>query len=212
MRVSATRILHDPALRERMAAHLAGFERRAQPTDGVKPAAVALAITCDEEGAACFLLTRRAAKLRAHGGQWALPGGRIDAGETPRDAALRELDEECGLRLAPESVIGELDDYPTRSGYVITPVLCWVDAGATITPNPDEVAYVHHVPLEELDRPDVPRLRAIPESPRPVIAVPLLGTFIHAPTAAVIYQLREVAVWGRDTRVADYEQPVFAWQ
>ena len=195
-----------------MASHLDGFERRAQPLDDRRAAAVALAITCDDGGSACFLLTRRAVGLRAHGGQWALPGGRIDAGETPRDAALRELHEECGLRLSPDSVLGELDDYATRSGYVITPVLCWVEAGAALAPNPDEVAYVHHVPLEELDRPDVPRLREIPESPRPVIAVPLLGTFIHAPTAALLYQLREVAVWGRDTRVADYEQPVFAWR
>ncbi len=210
--MSSPRVLHEPSLRERMASHLAGFERRHARADELRPAAVALAITRDEDGNACFLLTRRAQRLRSHGGQWALPGGRIDAGETPRQAALRELDEECGLRLAPASVIGELDDYPTRSGYVITPVLCWVEAGATITPNPDEVAFVHHVPLDELDRPDVPRLRAIPESPRPVIAVPLLGTFIHAPTAALLFQLREVAMWGRHTRVDEYEQPVFAWR
>lgn len=205
-------IYHEPALRARIEAHLTGFERRPHRQDELRPAAVALAITADEDGNACFLLTRRAAGLRAHSGQWALPGGRLDDGESAQEAALRELDEECGLSLPKNSVLGELDDYPTRSGYVITPVVCWVDAGGALSPNPDEVEVVHHVPLAELDRPDVPRLRAIPESERPVIAVPLLGTFIHAPTAALLYQLREVAVWGRDTRVAHYEQPVFAWR
>ena len=68
------------------------------------------------------------------------------------------------------------------------------------------------MPLAELERPDVPRLRQIPESERPVISVPLLGTHIHAPTAAILFQLREVALHGRATRVAHFEQPVFAWR
>ena len=66
-------------------------------------------------------------------------------------------------------------------------------------------------PLQELERPDVPQLRTIPESDRPVISIPLLGTHIHAPTAAILYQLREVAMRGDATRVAHFEQPVFAW-
>ena len=65
--------------------------------------------------------------------------------------------------------------------------------------------------LADLDHPDVPQLRSIPESDQPVISVPLLGTRIHAPTAAILYQLREVVVHGRDTRVDHYEQPVWAW-
>jgi 8-oxo-dGTP pyrophosphatase MutT (NUDIX family) len=204
-------VRHDDALRERIRANLAAFEREAHAGPPLRAAAVALALVPGEDARPCFVLTRRAPKLRAHGGQWALPGGRLDAGETPETAALRELAEEVGLRVPPASVLGRLDDYPTRSGFVITPVVIFCGE-AVLAPNPHEVAAVYRVPLAELDRPDVPRLRAIPESDRPVISIPLLGTFIHAPTAAVLYQLREVAVWGRATRVSQYEQPVFAWR
>ncbi len=204
-------------LRERMQAHLDGFERRAVPLDGRRHAAVALAITAGEvesgaPGRPSFVLTRRTARLKNHAGQWALPGGRLDEHETDIEAALREMDEEVGLRLPAENVLGRLDDYPTRSGFVITPVVVWGGAGAVLEPNPDEVADAYHVPLSELERPQVPHLRRIPESDRPVIAIPLLDNLIHAPTAAVIFQLREVAVHGRPTRVANYEQPVFAWR
>jgi 8-oxo-dGTP pyrophosphatase MutT (NUDIX family) len=203
---------HDDDLRQRVRGHLGGFERRAHATEGLRPAAVVLALLPDEAGRPCFLITRRASGLRSHGGQWALPGGRLDSGESPQQAALRELDEELALRLDARSVLGLLDDYPTRSGYVITPVVAWVGAEAELEPNPHEVEAVYRVPLTELDRPDVPRLRSIPESDRPVISVPLLGTHIHAPTAAILYQLREVGIRGLSTRVADYEQPVFAWR
>ncbi len=195
-----------------MAENVAGFDRRSHEDAELRAAAVALALLPDASGMPCFVLTRRAAKLRAHTGQWALPGGRIDAGESAAQAALRELSEEVGLHLPPESVLGLLDDYPTRSGYCITPVVVWVGADAPLEPNPEEVAAAYHVCLEELERPDVPQLRSIPESDRPVISIPLLGTHIHAPTAAILYQLREVALRGLGTRVAHFEQPVFAWR
>jgi 8-oxo-dGTP pyrophosphatase MutT (NUDIX family) len=202
---------YDEALRRRVAGHVDAFERRRHEAGGLRHAAVALALLPDEEGVPGFVLTRRAA-LRAHTGQWALPGGRLDPGETPEVAALRELSEEVGLQLPGDAVLGLLDDYPTRSGYCITPVVVWAGAGAQLVPNPDEVAAAYHVPLHELERPDVPQLRRIPESDRPVISIPLLGTHIHAPTAAILYQLREVALRGEPTRVAHYEQPVFAWK
>ena len=202
----------DDALRDRIRSHLEDFERRRHEDDALRHAAVALALLPGDDGLPSFVLTRRAAKLSAHQGQWALPGGRLDPGETPREAALRELHEEVGLELAPDRVLGLLDDYPTRSGYRITPVVVWAGADARLEPNPDEVAGVYRVPLAELERPDVPQLRRIPESDRPVISIPLLGTHIHAPTAAILFQLREVALRGDPTRVAHYEQPVFAWR
>jgi mutator protein MutT len=203
---------YEHTLRDRVGRNLQHFEVRPHRDDALRPAAVAIALVADEDGVACFVLTRRAVGLRSHGGQWAIPGGRLDAGETPEQAALRELDEEVGLSLRPASVLGRLDDFPTRSGYVITPVVVWAGADALLVPNPEEVSSVYRVPLSELDRPDVPRLHHIPESDRPLISIPLLGTNIHAPTAAILFQLREVAIWGRDTRVADYEQPLFAWR
>jgi 8-oxo-dGTP pyrophosphatase MutT (NUDIX family) len=202
----------DGALLDRARAHLASFERRTLPDDGRRRAAVAEVLLPDEEGRACFLITRRAATLRRHTGQWALPGGRIDAGETAEQAALRELREEVGLTLDESTVLGVLDDYGTRSGFIITPVVVWAEPDHELVPNPHEVARIYRVPLDELEGPDVPRLVGIPESDRPVIQLPLLGTLIHAPTAAVLYQMREVVVHGRPTRVDHFEQPVWAWR
>jgi 8-oxo-dGTP pyrophosphatase MutT (NUDIX family) len=202
----------DEALRERARAHLARFERRAVAPDGRRPAAVAVVLLPDEEGRACLLLTKRARGLRNHSGQWALPGGRVDPPETAHQAALRELAEEVGLTLDEEAVLGVLDDYPTRSGFVITPIVVWSGAHVTLTPNPSEVASIHRIPLGELDKPEIPRLVSIPESERPVIQLPLLGAMIHAPTAAVVFQAREVVVHGRATRVDHFEQPVWAWR
>ena len=195
-------------------ANLARFAamRRSVPLGERKHAAVALALIRGDGGAPSFVLTRRAAKLRRHAGQWALPGGRLDAGETPERAALREMREEVGLALEEDAVLGRLDDYPTRSGFVITPVVVWSGAEAELHPDPKEVAAIYRVPIAELSRPGIPHLRRIPESERPVISIPLQGTHIHAPTAAILFQLREVALHGRDTRVDHYEQPVFAWK
>lgn len=199
-------------LLSRMREHLDGFDRGSCPLEGRAAAAVAITIVDDDLGRPCFVLTRRAARLANHGGQWALPGGRLDAGESAVAAALRELREEVGVGVAADAVVGLLDDYPTRSGFVITPVVVWAGAGTALVPDPAEVATAHRVPIAELFHPDAPRLRRIPESDRPVISMPVAGADVHAPTAALLYQFREVALCGRATRVAHFEQPVFAWR
>jgi 8-oxo-dGTP pyrophosphatase MutT (NUDIX family) len=164
-------------------------------------------------GGAAFLLCRRASRMRTHTGQWALPGGRVDPGETAEQTALRELEEELGLTLPADSILGRLDDYPTRSGYVITPVIIWAGGHVELQPNPDEVAFVYRIGFDELCRADSPRFVTIPESDRPVVQVPIGRDLIHAPTAAVLVQFRRVCLEGRiDERVDGYEQPVFAWK
>ena len=181
-------------------------------TAALKRAAVVVALTQSEAGAGTsFLLTRRAAGLRSHSAQWALPGGRCDPGETQAQAALRELHEELGLELGEGEVLGLLDDYPTRSGYLITPVVVWVRTDSPILPNPAEVASAHRIPLADIEQDDAFSFTTIPESTRRVVRFHLGGMHIHAPTAALIYQFREVLA-GRITRVAELEQPVFAWK
>ncbi len=163
-------------------------------------------------GGAAFLLCRRASRMSRHAGQWALPGGRVDDGETALEAALREVDEELGLRLGEDSLLGWLDDYPTRSGYVITPVVLWGGADPELRPAPDEVLAVYRIGLHAL-RDGEPREIAIPESDRPVLQLPLGNDLIHAPTGAILHQFALVALHGRaGERVDHYEQPVFAWR
>ncbi|MFN8150224.1 MAG: CoA pyrophosphatase [Solirubrobacterales bacterium] len=163
-------------------------------------------------GGASILLCRRSIGMRRHAGQWALPGGRLDPGEEPVDAALRELDEELGLRLGPGDVVGRLDDYATRSGFVISPFVLWADGDPGLTPDPEEVYAVYRIGLHAL-RDCTPRLIAIPESDKPVLQLPLGNDLIHAPTGAIVNQFREVAVLGNPGyRVDDVEEPVFAWR
>jgi 8-oxo-dGTP pyrophosphatase MutT (NUDIX family) len=200
-------------LRCEVARRCLAFPRCSGSSVGLARAAVAIVLLDGEGGSpeAALLLTQRAAGLRAHGGQWALPGGRVDAGETPIAAALRELAEEIGVHRSPADVLGLLDDYPTRSGYLITPVVVWAGVQSTLFPRPQEVASLQRVPLADIARPDAVDFVTIPESTRRVVRVRMNGHLVHAPTAAIVYQFRELLA-GRTTRVADLEQPPFAWQ
>jgi len=212
--MTATYFPYTDELRQRFTAHLSGFERQVHgtPDDGLKHAAVTMTLIDDGHGQTAFVLTRRTPRLSSHAGQKALPGGRVDGGETATQAGLRELSEEINLHLGEDAVLGLLDDYPTRSGYVITPVVIWAGNGATMSANPDEVAKIMPIPLADLVRADSPEFITIPESDKPVLRVRFGDDQVHAPTAAVIYQFCEVVMKGRDIRVDHLEQPVFAWK
>lgn len=191
-------------------AALAKFEARSVELDGRRLASVVFALMRDADGTSVFPLTKRPSKMRAHPGQFALPGGSVDVGETPEEGAVRELSEELGLTTSTDDIIGRLDDYVTRSGFVIRPFVVWSGADfAQLVPSPDEVASLYAVTSAELDVD--PRFVSIEESPNPVVQWPFRASFIHAPTGAVVYQLREV-LNGRHTRIDNLEQPVFAWR
>ncbi|MGU3437465.1 NUDIX hydrolase [Actinomycetes bacterium M1A6_2h] len=175
-----------------------------------RAAAVVIALG-GEAGDRRMILTKRPSRMRAHPGQFALPGGSIDPGETPEEGALRELAEEVGIAVGTDAVLGRLDDYVTRSGFVIRPFVVWVaDAENEPTANPEEVEFLYSVSITELDV-DA-RFVTIEQSPRPVIQWPFRQSLIHAPTGAIVHQFREVVLAGRHTRVAEFEQPVFAWR
>ena len=197
-------------LRATLAANLAAFPRIAAARPELTPASVAVCILASPDGPR-LLITRRAPGLRTHAGQWALPGGRRDPGESAEEAALRELQEETGVQASAGDVLGILDDYATRSDYVITPVVVWGGAAGDQLAGPQsEVTRVYDVPLADLDV--EPWFISIPESDAPVIRLPLLGGYLHAPTAAVVHQFCRIACRGDVVRVAHYEQPVFAWR
>nr|WP_281497262.1 CoA pyrophosphatase [Ornithinimicrobium sp. F0845] len=227
-------------MRERIAANLAAHQPRAVDLAGRRHAAVALVLVdsspqdpvvrarledgtvvqdprrrpeglLSAAGGAAFLLCRRPVTMRRHAGQFALPGGRLEPGESVVDAALRETHEEVGVDLGRERVLGRLDDYVTRSGFVMSPVVVW-GGEARLRPDPGEVMAVYRVGLHELQRDDSPRFESIPESDRPVVSVPLGSTIVHAPTAAVLVQLNWLGLLGRSDPVHDFDQPVFAWR
>jgi len=161
---------------------------------------------------AALVLTRRSAGLKNHAGQWAFPGGRMETGESPEDAALRELAEEVHLNLGHDNTLGRLDDFTTRSGFVITPVVVWGGTDVQLTPNPGEVQSIHRIPVSEFLRRDAPILENPADGENPILLMPVGNNWIAAPTAAMIYQFREVAIFGKTTRVAHFEQPAFAWK
>ena len=221
-----SKLICDITLRQLLQQRIEAFADRRHEVDAHHHAAVALTVVEQGFGAdldglpahdgwrseAALILTRRARHLRRHAGQWALPGGRLDPGETPEISALRELEEEVGLALPPDAILGRLDDFTTRSGFVMTPVVVWGGPARELVANPGEVASIHRIPLSELLRQDAPRLEVQDGSDEPVLRMPVGDGAIATPTAALLYQFREVLLCDRDTRVDHFEQPHFAWR
>lgn len=223
--INSNTLVCNPALCRHISVNLKKFDIQKHESSGAKCAAVAITVVSVAHGTdiyglapydqwnneAALILTIRAAKLKKHSGQWAFPGGRQDKGETPEETALRELSEEVGLKLDHENVLGRLDDFTTRSGFVISPVVIWGGVATDLTPNPGEVESIHRIPVKEFMRKDAPILHENNESKNPILLMPVGNSWIAAPTAAMIYQFREVAIFGKNTRVAHFEQPYFAW-
>jgi 8-oxo-dGTP pyrophosphatase MutT (NUDIX family) len=165
-----------------------------------KPAAVLVAVT--ERAEAGILLLHRPETMRAHAGQVALPGGRIDPGENAVQAALREAQEELGIDPALVSVIGEGDLFLTGSGYAITPVLAVVPEDLEILPNPQEVAAWFEAPLDfVMDRRN--HLRAEMEwagARRELVEIVWDEHRIWGVTGAILANLAHRLDWGLDWR------------
>lgn len=199
------------------------FKRVAKDARGLRRAAVAVTIVdfrnqgnLDGLGhhhsdTGSIILTRRSAKLRNHAGQWALPGGSVDDGERPEETALRELKEEVGLEVQQSDVIGCLDDFVTRSGFLITPVIVWGGLVKTLVADDNEVASIHRIPCVEFLRSHSPVLEEGSEAGRPVLYLSVGQSWIASPTAAIIHQFSQTAILGKECRVSHYDQPFFAW-
>ncbi len=195
-------------------ARLTEFPRIAVPdTPGVRRAAVVLCVV--DTGAALSVIIMKRAYRGRNAGQWALPGGRVEPGETAGEAAARELHEELGLRTVPEEILGGLDDFPAASGFAITPVVTTLADTARLRPNPDEVHSVHFVELSRLAADSTPHW--VHRDPGAATGAPDLlqmrlapAMTIHAPTGAMLWQFREVVLLGRApgaSRVAHFAQP-----
>ena len=199
----------NPDARALLRANLASFERRPSDSDA-RRAAVAIALLRGARGEVAFPVFLRNRGLARHAGQMALPGGRLEEGETTSAAALRELDEEVGLSADPDSILGQLDDFETRSGFVITPVVLWADASADSLRPPagGEVERLFVVTLSELGR----AAGAAEPGRSTGFNLPFTWGTVYAPTAAILYQFGEVCLAGRSVRVNDFYQPPFTWR
>jgi 8-oxo-dGTP pyrophosphatase MutT (NUDIX family) len=193
-------------LRTRIAKNLAAFERVALAHEGRRRAAVAI-LVCPYKDEPHYILTRRSLMMRRGAGNYALPGGNCDPGEDIVDAALREVQEELGVAMGRDAAVGLLDDFVTLGGHVVTPVVLLSFEPLELKPDPSEVHAAWFLPLSELDHPEAPRRIPHPDGGEPILRMFANRDWINPPTAAWLYQFREVALHGREARVHAVGQP-----
>lgn len=151
------RLAHpDSLLRDRPAPEQ-DLERAARAGGRSVPAAVLVPLVARPEPT--ILLTLRSARLNAHAGQVSFPGGRMEAGETPEQAALRETEEEVGVPRAVPRILGRLPTVLTGTGYLITPVVSVLAPPFAVHADPSEVEEVFEYPLAALLDPAAPERR-----------------------------------------------------
>lgn len=203
-----------PALSGRLRDALDTFDTKRLDAAALEARAAAVALVVVTEPEPAVLLTLRTAALPRHAGQFALPGGRLEPGESVSAAAEREVREELGLSLHADDRLGRLDDCLTRSGFVISPLVYGCRDATVMAPDAGEVAAVYRVPFTELVSAAIPLFEPGERVDRPVLYsdFPSVGTTVYAPTAAILYQFREVALCGRHTRIDGFDQPRFAWR
>lgn len=195
-------------LKNRITANLGAFPRLTLDRPDLKRAAVAILIS-PVHGHPTYALTRRGLTMRRGPGAYALPGGGADPGETAVATAMRETSEELGVTLGADAPLGQLDDFVTLSGHLVTPVVLWSSTPLTLRPDPVEVHRAWLVPLSELDHPESPRRSRPLLGGTPTLRMRVRGQWINPPTAAWLFQFREVALHGRWTRVAAIAQPMW---
>lgn len=164
------------------------------PNPPLKPAAV-LVPFIDRLGEFTILFTQRTAHLAHHAGQVSFPGGHIEPDDGgPSDTALRETEEEIGLDRQHVSIIGHLDTYVTRTGFIVTPIVGIVTPPFDLQPDPHEVAEVFEVPLQHfLDPSNHQRCSAEFEGvTRYFYVMPYQGFRIWGATAGMLINLYDI--------------------
>lgn len=162
---------------------------------GARPSAVLIPIY-DEGAGAVVVLTRRAQHLRSHKGEVSFPGGRQEAGESPREAALRESEEETGLRPSEVAIVGELDPLATFSSQsLIVPYVGLLENRPDLVAQESEVEAILHVPLADLLHDEAFREEQwrFAEGYHPLYFFEIVGDTIWGATARILHQLLSIA-------------------
>lgn len=185
--------------------HLAG--RRPRAIVAGRAAAVSV-VLFEDSGRTRFVLIERASRGR-NAGQWALPGGKVEDGETPAEAAMREANEEVGLPVQGAELLGQLDDFATATGFSITPFVLVAPTGWAPVVAHEEVHAVHPFDLSVLTHSDVAHWIPQPGGADLLQMRLSADVHVHPPTGAMLFQFRELALFGRDLDVTDFVQPSF---